>query len=222
MYLFNRNEAGRLLADILKPKYDGQRNVVMALNPGSVMVGQEIAKALGCEITLLPLKEIELPGTDHTMIGTVDQSGGFTYNNLYSTGQLEEFVSEYYQYIESEKLAKMHTINELIGKDGIIERSLLNDRNIILVSDGLKHGTSFDAAMAYLKPVKLEKVVSAVPFASVAAVDRLHIMVDDLNVLDVKENYMNTDHYYEDNYIPDKDEIDAIMKHIDSGDPLTI
>ncbi len=220
MYLFNRNEAGRLLADILQPKYLNKKCLVMALGPGGVIVGQEIAKRLKCEITLLLLKEIELPGTDHVQIGTLDQSGGFTYNNMYSTGQIEEFVQEYYQYIEAEKLNKIHAINELMGRDGIMEREQLNDHDIILVTDGTQNGASFESAMEYLKPVRTPRVVAAVPFSSVPAIDRLHILVDDLNVLDVKENYINTNHYYEDNYIPGKDEIDKIMGHIDAGDPL--
>lgn len=214
MYLFNRIEAGRQLADLLLP-HRGEKNIVMALSPGGVIVGQEIARALDCEITMLLTKEIKLPGTDSMMIGTVDQAGGFTYNNMYSTGLLEELATEYHNYIEQTKMEGFHDINEAMGKAGIIDRHDLSDHNIILVIDGLKNGTSIDAAISYLKPVRTGKVIAATPFASVPAVDRLHILADEMHILDVKINYLDTDHYYEDNYMPDKTEIESIIQSID-------
>lgn len=214
MYLFNRVEAGRQLAELLL-KHKSEKNAVMALSPGGVLVGQEIAKALECEITMLLTKDIKLPGLDSMTIGTLDQSGGFTYNNMYSASLLEELTGEYHNYIEQIKMEGMHDINEAIGRAGIIDRHDLTDHNIILVIDGLKNGTSIDAAMSYLKPVKTNKIIAATPFASVPAIDRLHILADEMHILDVKINYLDTDHYYEDNYMPDVTEIESIIQNID-------
>jgi len=214
MYLFNRIEAGRQLADQLL-QHKNEPNIVLALSPGGVIVGQEIAKALECEITMLLTKELTLPGVDAPTIGTIDQSGGFTYNNMFSTGELEEMTNEFHNYIEQVKREGMHDINEAIGKSGTINREYLSDNNIILVTDGLKNGASIDAAMSYLKPVRVNKVIAAIPFTSVNAVDKLHIMADEMHILDVKVNYLDTDHYYEDNYMPDATEIEAIIQNID-------
>jgi predicted phosphoribosyltransferase len=214
MYLFNRIEAGRMLADQLL-SHKSEPNVVMALSPGGIIVGQEIARALECEITMLLTKEINLPGLDTTTFGVVDQSGGFTYNNMLSTGFLEEMESEFRNYIEQAKMEDMHDIHEAIGRSGTIDRHDLNGHNIILVSDGLKSGTSFDAAISYLKPVSTQKLIVAVPFVSIEAVDTLHVLADEMRILDVKVNYLDTDHYYEDNFMPDKAEIDSIIQSID-------
>jgi len=214
MYLFNRIEAGRQLADLLL-KHKAEPNIVMALSPGGVVVGQEIAKALECEITMLITKDVVLPGMNAPVVGTVDQSGGFTYNAMFSTGEIDEMANEFHNHIEQSKMEDMHMINAEIGHSGTLERSQLNGHNIILVSDGLKNGSAIDAAISYLKPVDILKIITAIPFVSVDAVDRLHILADEMHNLDVKINYLDTDHYYEDNFIPDAEEIDSIIRSID-------
>ena len=77
---------------------------------------------------------------------------------------------------------------------------------IILVSDGFTDRTSIDVAIDFLKPVRYKKLVVATPVASVAAVDRLHITADEMHILDVKANFLDTNHYYEDNKIPTHEE----------------
>jgi len=63
---------------------------------------------------------------------------------------------------------QMHEINQMINHQGDISRDYLNDKNIILISDGLATGTIVDAALAFLKPVRTKSIVAAIPFASVA------------------------------------------------------
>jgi predicted phosphoribosyltransferase len=46
-------------------------------------------------------------------------------------------------------------------------------------------------------------VIVATPIASVAAIDRMHITVDEINCLSVVEDYMDTDHYFDINDVPD-------------------
>ena len=57
-------------------------------------------------------------------------------------------------------------------------------------------------ALDFLKPIRILRLVVASPVASVAVVDRLHITADELHLLDVKENFLGVDHYYEDNNVP--------------------
>ena len=94
----------------------------------------------------------------------------------------------------------------MLGEGGTIELDLLRDRNIILVSDGLSEKSSIDVAIDFLKPVRYKKLIVISPVASVATIDRLHITADELHVLDVKANYLDTSHYYDDNNIPSHEE----------------
>src|SRR5690606_13345212 len=103
----------------------------------------------------------------------------------------------------------------MIGEGGTINHDLLRDRTVIVVSDGIEDGTIMDSVLDFLKPVRTERVVVAAPVVSVAAVDKLHILADELFILDVKENYLDTNHYYEKNDVPSREEtIDKINKII--------
>ncbi len=69
-------------------------------------------------------------------------------------------------------------------------------------------------ALSFLKSVRIEKLVIAVPFCGVAAVDKLHMTVDEMHILDVKENFMGLNHYYEDNILPSKEETIAKINQV--------
>lgn len=202
MYFKSRVAAGQKLADQIVKKYQGQPCAVVGLSDGGVMVGAQIALRLGCVLTMLLSDTIELP-RENTAIAGISQDGSVSYNTAYSPGQIEDFVGEYHSFIEQEKLEKMHEMHELLGRGGLIRKDLLRDHVVILVSDGLSNGFSLDIAAQFLKPIHTSKLVVATPLASVAAVDRMHILADDIFCLSVVEDYINTDHYYDTQDVPD-------------------
>jgi putative phosphoribosyl transferase len=204
MYFSNRTEAGvRLAAELQQYRYENC--VVVALSDGAVLVGEQIAAQLHCVITMLLMEEIEVPG-EQTLFGTVNQDGGFVYNGMFSAGEIEAYYNEFHGYLEDKKREKFQHINRLLGDGGILDEAMLQDHAVILVSDGLANGTSLDAAAEFLKHIRLGRLVIAVPVASVPAVDRMHVLADELHVLSVTDNFLETNHYYEDNTIPSHEE----------------
>ncbi|MDQ5971945.1 MAG: putative phosphoribosyl transferase [Patescibacteria group bacterium] len=213
MYFKSRADAAGQLAQLIVPKYRYENCAVVALSDGGVVIASNIATQLHCVLMMLLTEQITLPG-ENSPVGSIDQSGGFTFNGMYSAGQLEEFESEYRNNIEQQKLEKIHSMNGLLGSGGIIDADLIRYHNVILVSDGLSSGLSLDAAASYLKPYKLEKLIVATPVASIGAVDRMHLLADEIFCLSVVENYINTNHYYEDNTLPPHETIVKTIKDI--------
>lgn len=195
-------QAGRLLAERLKIKYANEKCAVIAISDGGVMVGAQIATDLHCVITLLMSAEIVLP-REPTALAGITSSGVLSYNHQYSQGELDELVGEYHGYVEQEKLRHMHELNKLVGPNGTINRALLNNRTIIIVADGLASTFQVDLVYEFLKPVAVNKIVFAVPFATIQVVDRMHIIADDIHVLDILTDYNGTDRYYEKQDVPD-------------------
>ena len=191
-----------MLAGELVPKYRYENCAVIGIGDGGVMVGAQIASQLHCVLTMLMIEEINLP-REPVAIGGMMEDGTFSYNHAMSDGELDEMTSEYYGVIEQEKLAKFHKMNGLLGSGGLINRDLLRGHNIILVSDGFKDSFTLDMALDFLKKTKIEKLIVATPLASVRAIDRMHITVDEINCLSVVEDYMDTDHYYDSQDVPD-------------------
>ncbi len=205
MYFDSRGQAGLQLAETLSDVYRYENCAVVALSDASVLVAEQIAASLHCVLTLLLTEEIEVPGQS-MQFGAVSQEGEFTYNSSFSPGEIYEYTSEFHGYLEDQKRQAFGRINRLIGDGGTIDRDLLRDRVVILVSDGMDDGASLDVAINFLKPIRIEKIVVATPVAAVAAVDRIHVQADEVHILDVKENYMGANHYYTDNEIPPHEE----------------
>lgn len=205
MYFESRAQAGQLLAEQLYDKYRYENCAVVALTDGGVLVGERIAAQLHCILTMLVTEGIEVPG-ESTMFGAVSQGGNFTFNSEFSTGEIEEYASEFHGYLDDQKRQAFNRINRLIGDGGLINSDMLRERVIILVSDGLADGAIISVAIDFLKPIKILKLVVVSPLATIPVVDQLHISADEVHILDVKENFMGVDHYYEDNSVPDHEE----------------
>lgn len=193
-----------MLANRLVEKYRYQNCAVMALNDGGVIVGAQIAQQLHCSLTMLPNVEALLRReADADIVTGITDSGLLAFNRPYESGEIDELVAEHRTVIEEEKLRQIHDFNFLLGDGGTLSKSLLAHHNVIVVADGLQDGLSVDLAYEFLKPVSVEKLVIAVPLASLEAVDRMHVIADDLYCLTVVENYVDTDHYYDKHDVPD-------------------
>jgi predicted phosphoribosyltransferase len=111
-------------------------------------------------------------------------------------------------------LEKLQRLHRLVGSGGTIRKDLLRGRYIILVTDGLKNGHTLDLTIQYLKPVATEGIIVATPLASIPAVDYMHVLADDIYCLSVVDNYLDTDHYYDTDDVPDEETVIQTIEKI--------
>jgi putative phosphoribosyl transferase len=212
MYFESRVHAGQQLAAELIERYRYESCAVVAISDGGVVVGEQIAAALHCLLTMLIVENIDVPG-ESVSFGGVSEGGNFSFNSEVSKGEMEEYATEYRGYLEDQKREAFQHINRLLGDGGLIDHEMLRDHTIILVSDGFDNTVMIDAAIEFLKPIRITRLVIVGPVASSTAIDRLHVAADELHILDVKANYVNTDHYYDMNDIPSHEQtIEKINK----------
>lgn len=213
-YFKNRQEAGRLLAEKLID-HNKENTVVLSLSEGGVVVGAEIAKTLHSQLFLLVTEDVDLPG-EPDPVATMSSSGSFTYNsNSYSTGELEALSSDYRPVIEAGRMHAFQKINRILSSDGgSIPKERLKNHVIIIVSDGIRNGLSLDVVGDFLKPIQDKSIIVATPIADVQTLDKMRLLSDEVVCLNAIDNYMNTDHYYEDNKMPEHDELIKLMQHI--------
>jgi len=211
MYFLSRREAGyRLALQLMGYRYENV--VVVCLGDGAVMVGQQIASSLHCVMTLLLSDNIEVPG-EGVQFGSLNQSGRFSYNSEFSSGEINEYYTEYHGYLDDKKREGMSKINKLLGDGGVVDEAMLKDQTVIVVSDGLPDAYILDAVADFLRPVRVQKLVIASPTASVEAVDRLHILSDEMHVLGVTDNFIDVNHYYDENDIPEHEQIVQMLNN---------
>ncbi|MDZ7786555.1 MAG: phosphoribosyltransferase family protein [Candidatus Saccharibacteria bacterium] len=212
MYFKSRADAGKILSRKLK-HHKKENLAVVALSEGAVIVGAQIAMKLHGNLSLLLTENINLPG-EPDAIGSITAVDTFTYNNKYSAGQLEAFNAEYHNYIDEKRREGIHHLNTLLGEGGEIPRERLRHHTVILVSDGLVNGLSLDVAYDYLKRIAIKRLVVATPFATVKAIDRMHIIGDEICCLDVINNFISVNHYYDDATIPPTKDLFRVIKNI--------
>jgi putative phosphoribosyl transferase len=213
MYFKNRAEAGRLLAAKLE-KYKSQHIAVIALGLGASVVAAQVAMKLHANLLLYLIRDVNLPGEIEALAGMGSSGDTYTYNQYYSPGELEDLTGEYRSYIEQMRMQGSHELHVLLGDGGEIDRTLIRHRIVIVISDGLASGFSVDVVGDYLKTIAIKRLVIAVPVASITAVDRMHLVADEICCLSVPENYMGVDHYYDENYTPDVPGILKMMRNI--------
>lgn len=212
MYFKNRAEAGKKLAAALS-EYKSQHIAVVSLGLGSSIVAAQVAMELHSNLFLYVVKGIQLPG-EHDDFAGMGSGDIFTFNDVYSTGQIDDMNGEYHGYIEQKRMEASHEIHMLLGKDGELNTELLRHRTIIVVSDGMANAFGLTVIASFFKRVAMDKLIIATPIASVEALDRMHVIGDGVCCLSVAGNYFGTDHYYDDNTRPDIEGVKMIIRNI--------
>lgn len=192
--------------------YQNQNCAVIALNSGGVLVAAQIALKLHANLMVLLNNKVMLPGEPDPLATMTSTS--FTYNSAYSAGQKDDLVTEYRGTIDAQRQENFHRLNLLLSDGSDIDRKLLRDHTVILVADILANVMLLDVASDFLKPIKIKKLVIAMPLASVDAVDKMHLLGDEIFCLSIGDNLMQANHYYEDNNVPNHRDIIKIINHI--------
>lgn len=212
MYFKDRIEAGRKLA-LKLTEYKAKDPVVLALSESSVLVAAQVAMHLHADLYLYAIRNISLPG-EHEPVAAMSSTGVFRFNDTLSSGEIDEIKSEFRNHIEQERMQRHHELNMLLGKDGEIHKDMLRHRDIIIVADGLANGFALTMVYDYLKTIAIGKIIIAVPVGSIPALDKMHVMADELHVLGVTDNFISVDHYYEDNHVLELEEIMKVLRNL--------
>jgi predicted phosphoribosyltransferase len=107
-------------------------------------------------------------------------------------------MQEMRAYVEEQKIQQMYQMTTIVGEHGLADPAQLAGRNIIIATDGVKNGLSFDAALHYLGRIHVEKVIAAVPVGPAEVIERIHGLVDEMHYLYIPENFFSVAHYYTD------------------------
>jgi predicted phosphoribosyltransferase len=212
MYFHDRAQAGDKLADELM-EYRYENTVVLALSPGGVAVGEQIARRLHSTMSMLLTARISAPGDESLVLGAIDQSGVFTFNSMIPAGEMEEYMEDVRGYLEEQKLKEMYRMTTVLGDHGLADPGQIDGRNVIITTDGVKNGLSYDAALHFLERLHVEKTIAAIPVGPAEVIERLSQMVDEMHFLYIPMNFLTVSHYY-----TDEDRIDpaTVRERIDN------
>jgi len=178
----DRVEAGKLLAEKLR-EYAGKGNVIVLTVPaGGVPVGYAVAKELAIPMDLAVVRKVQIPWNTEAGFGAVTWDGETVLNE-----PLVEQLGLTREEIEGSISKTKRIIQERLRKfRGYRPMPHLRDKVVILVDDGLASGFTMLAAARSARKRTPEKVIVAVPTASLGAVELLAPEVDEIVCLNIR------------------------------------
>ena len=193
----NRSGAGKKLAEKLKPLQDEGKlidPVVVVLPKGGIPVGLEIAKVLNAPMDLLFVKKIPAPENEELAIGSVSESGiVFLNQDLVKHLNVDE---NYIQQKGIEKIQEMAREREKYK----YEPTPLEEKDIILVDDGVATGASMYLAAQSIARDKPRTITIAVPVApnDEEVLNMLKSVSHHLEILHTPDMFMSVGKWYDD------------------------
>lgn len=191
MIFRDRVDAGIQLADKLAGYKENA--IVVSIPRGGVVVGYEIAKKLNIDIEIIIPRKIGAPGNPELAVGAIAGEEGLLLNGklIREIGVSKEYLDK---TIESER-AELRR-RESLYRQGLQKHSL-EDKNCILVDDGLATGFTARAAILELRSNFPAKIILAVPVAPKQTIDIIAPEVDQIVTVDMPETFYAIGQFYE-------------------------
>jgi len=174
----NRRDAGKKLAERLSA-YKGTGTLVLGIPNGGLPLAMEVALGLDAELDLIISRKIPIPLRPEVGCGAVTDDGTVILNNemMQKFGLTQEMVNE-----------QVAQVTANVRKRTLVYRgnrplSIISNKTVILVDDGLASGFTMMAAVESVRRRRPRYIVVAVPAASEAALSQLNKYADKVVVL---------------------------------------
>jgi putative phosphoribosyl transferase len=189
----DRRDAGRQLAEALREQ-DLEDPLVLALPRGGVPVAYEVALALEADLDVLVARKIGAPGQPELGLGAVAEGGEpmFDQRFLRTVGVTEADLAS---TVERERDELRRRVERYRGGRGLPS---MEDRDVVLVDDGLATGSTARAGLAALRPRRPRRLLLAVPVASPRTVEALAGEADEIVCLQQPESFQAVGQWYRD------------------------
>lgn len=191
-FFADRVEAGRLLASALASAMS-KNAVVLAIPRGGVVVGFEVAHALGIQLDVIIPRKIGAPDNPELAIGAITEDG---------TSILDYWLIEYLQvsedYIKKEiERQRLEIERRLKLYRGDAPYPSLKNREVIIVDDGIATGSTMRAALTSVRRRGAKAVVIAVPVGPPSTIRELEKEADHVVCLHTFESFSAIGQFYE-------------------------
>ncbi|MBO9651959.1 MAG: phosphoribosyltransferase [Variovorax sp.] len=202
----DRRDAGRRLATALEAWRGRPDVLVLALPRGGVPVAWEVARALGARLDVLVVRKLGFPGQEEFAMGAIASGGIRVMSDTegawpVSERQLEAIVAR--EQAELERRERRYRS----GRPPLE----LGGRVLVLVDDGLATGATMSAAVKAARSAGPNRIVVAVPVASVEAVQSLGALADEVVCPCTPEHFRAVGMWYEDFAQTSDEEVDLLL-----------
>jgi putative phosphoribosyl transferase len=190
----DRYDAGRFLAEKLEHHAGDSSVVVLAFAPDGVPAGYEVARALNASLDVFLVEKIFAPGYEELVVGTVASGGVTIFKNeiIRHLGISEQLIATLAQERERELQRREQNYR------GILKPLPVEERNVLLVKDGLNTGANMRAAVRALRVTHPRSITVAVPVGSPDTCHQLEHEADEVVCPMTPEPFHSIGEWYSD------------------------
>jgi putative phosphoribosyl transferase len=208
----DRDEAGGVLARSLE-SFRGQNAIVLAIPSGGVPIGLAISSRLGLPLDLIIIRKIPVPGNTEAGFGAVSLDGDMILNE--SMVRMLGLSAEEIETLAEPVRAELKFRNHIFREDRPWPD--LKGRIVILADDGLASCYTMLTAARMVRRRGPERIVVAVPTASLSTINLVARDVDiDVDMIVCPNirtgSYFAVAEAYRNWYDLSKDEVVSMLK----------
>lgn len=158
----DRRDAGRYLAEQLRPLAGRSDVVVLALPRGGVPVAYEIATALQVPLDVISVRKLGVPGHEELAMGAIASGGVYSMDSelIHHLGLTQGEMLDVIRSEQQELERRERTYRDRREFPDVAGRT------VILVDDGLATGQSMSVAVQAIQRFKPKRIIVAVPVAT--------------------------------------------------------
>ncbi len=191
----DRRQVGRLLAaQVILSVKEKENSIILALPRGGVPVGFEMSQALNVPLEVLIVRKIGHPIQSELAVGAVceDEEPIWSEEILSRTGLRPDDLISILKKEKNKIRQQIETFRE--GR----RLPSLTKKVVIIVDDGLATGATMLAAVKYLNKKGVAKIVVAVPVGAGSSARHLRNEIDELIILEKREDLVSVGQWYND------------------------
>ncbi len=191
----DRRQAGRrLAAQVILSDKQKENSIILALPRGGAPVGFEISQALNIPLEVLIVRKIGHPLRSELAVGaTCEDEEPIWSDQILSRTGLEP--DDLIHNVKKEK-NKIRQQTETFREGRRLPS--LTEKVIIVADDGLATGATMLAAVKYLKKKGVAKIIVAVPVGAGSSARQLRAKIDELIILEEREDLVSVGQWYDD------------------------
>lgn len=188
----DRKHAGEMLAKKLRVMSPDKDAIVLAIPRGGVVVGKEVARALGILLDTVVVRKIGAPHNPELAIGAVGASGIVYWDTHLCKGL--GITGEEKERQKKIALGQLAERERSFRKEGKID---IRGKTVLLVDDGVATGASVIAAGRAVRKKQAKRIVLAVPVMPQDIFRQLAGEFDTIIALRIEDNFVAVGNFYE-------------------------